>query len=92
MAASDTTEETVGKSTEMTQPIIVDLGRKSRKKIKDLKNGRGPLWNDVQDVIDEVKESMGDEAAGKVFVPVVMVYRTRPKRQRLEKILFPGIK
>jgi hypothetical protein len=75
--------------TEMTQPIIVDLGRQKSAQIKDLKAGEGELWDEVLDVVDEVKEMLGAEANGKVLVPLVMIYEKKSALPRLEKVLFP---
>ena len=74
---------------EMSQPIIVDLGRQKSTKLKDLKAGEGELWDDVLDVIDEVKETLGDEASGKLLVPIIIIYEKRTVRARIEQILFP---
>ena len=72
---------------EILRPIIIDLGKKKRKRIRRLKRGRGRLMGDVYDVVDEVKDSLGDEAEGKEFVPVVVIYRR--KRKRGGKAVFP---
>jgi hypothetical protein len=76
-------------TTEMTQPIIVDLGRKKASKIKDLKAGEGELWEEVLDVITEVKEMLGEDADAKIMLPIILLYEKRSRRQRLEKVLFP---
>src|SRR5688572_33273234 len=85
------TAEAAEMPTEMTQPVIVDLGRQKSRYIKELKQGQGKLWDEVLDVVDEVKDMLGKEAEGKVLVPVVMFYeRTRTLQPLdLEKILFP---
>ncbi len=77
---------------EMTQPVIIDLGRQKSKDIKDLKNGKGRLWDDMLKVVEEVKDMLGDEAGSAIIVPVAMVYQKKAKRQRLSKYLFPNIK
>ena len=84
-------EESVGIATEMTQPVIIDLGKQRPKALTDLKKGDGKLWDEVLDVIEEVKEMLGAEADGKVLIPVVMLYEEKPSRRRLDldKILFP---
>lgn len=76
-------EETVETSTEMTQPIIIDLGKQRSRALKKLKEGEGRLWDDVLDVIEEVKELLGADADGKVLVPVILIYRERSRRRRL---------
>ncbi len=75
--------------TEMSQPIIVDLGRQKSTKLKDLKAGEGELWDEVLDVVDQVKETLGNEASGKMLVPIIMIYEKRTAPVRIEKILFP---
>ena len=83
-------EENARTSAEMTQPVIIDLGKQKRSAVKDLKKGEGKLWDEVFDVIEEVKDMLGGEADGKVFVPVVMLYEERFNRRRnIERILFP---
>ncbi len=62
------------------QPIVVDLGKKKKKQIKNLKRGRGPLLEDVADVVEKVRASLADQLAGKELVPVVIVYRQKKKR------------
>ena len=77
--------------TEMTQPVIIDLGKQRSKLIKELKNGEGELWDEVLEVADEVKEMLGAEAEGKVLIPVIMLYQEKAGRRRidLEKLIFP---
>ena len=75
--------------TEMSQPIIVELGKQRSKKIKALKKGKGKLWNEVLEVAEEVKDMLGEEADGKMLVPLILIYEKKSKRQRIEKLLFP---
>jgi hypothetical protein len=84
-------KETTVTSTEMTQPVIIDLGKQRSKYIKELKNGEGELWDEVLEVADEVKEMLGAEAEGKILIPVIMLYQERAGRRRidLEKLIFP---
>jgi len=84
-------KETTAPSTEMTQPVIIDLGKQRSKAIKELKKGEGELWDEVLEVADEVKEMLGAEAEGKVLIPVIMVYQEKTGRRRidLEKLIFP---
>ncbi len=75
---------------EVTQPIVVDLGKARKKRIRQLKRGRGPLVLEVQDVINEVSASLGEEAAGKQLVPIVVLYR-RKQRKGYRGGLFPSL-
>ena len=77
-------EETVKTSTEMTQPIIIDLGKQKSRALKDLKKGEGKLWNEVLEVVEEVKDMLAQDADGKVLVPVILIYRERSRRRRLD--------
>ncbi len=83
------TDETPEVNSSMTQPIIVDLGRRKASKLQELKDGEGELWDEVLDVLDEVKEALGQEAEGKLMVPVIMIYEKKQRLRRLEQVLFP---
>ena len=88
--SSDPIEETTTEDvTEMTQPILVDLGKQSSRKIKDLAEGEGELWDEVLEVIEEVKDMLGEEANGKLILPLIMVYQKKSRRPRIEKLFFP---
>jgi hypothetical protein len=76
-------EETVTSSTEMTQPIIIDLGKQRSRALKNLKKGEGKLWDEVLDVVEEVKDLLGADADGKVLVPIILIYGERSRRRRL---------
>jgi hypothetical protein len=84
-------EESVKPLTEMTQPVIIDLGRQKNRALKNLKKGKGKLWDEVFDVVEEVKDMLGNDADGKVLVPIVMIYCEKPKRKRLnlQRMLSP---
>jgi len=62
-------------------PVVIDLGKTRRKRIKQLKRGQGPLREAVADVISQVQEELGAEAEGKELVPVVMIYQRRQKKR-----------
>ena len=80
--------ETAEVTTEMSQPIIIDLGRKKSSQIKDLKEGEGELWDEVLEVVEEAKEMLGSDVEGKVLMPLILIYEKRPGR-RVERLLFP---
>lgn len=84
-------EETMATSTEMTQPVIIDLGKQKPSALRELKKGEGDLWDEVLDVAEEVKEMLGTDAEGKVFIPIILIYqeKSRSRRLDLEKILSP---
>jgi len=59
-------------------PVVVDLGKQKSKTLRALKNGEGPLMEDVARVLDEVR-ARSPELAAKELVPVVILYRKKPK-------------
>lgn len=77
--------------TEVTQPIIIDLGRQKSGSLRELKKGEGKLWDEVLDVVEEVKEMLGAEAEGKMLVPIIMLYQEKSKRRRLDlsRVILP---
>jgi hypothetical protein len=84
------TEETVSVSTEMTQPVIIDLGKQRPRSLRELKKGEGKLWDEVLDVAEEVKDMLGIDAESKVLIPIVMLYQEKSRRRLdLDRILFP---
>jgi hypothetical protein len=85
------TEESEKAVTEMTQPVIIDLGKQRSQALKDLKKGEGKLWDEVFEVVDEAKEMLGTDAEGKILVPIIILYKEKMNRRRvdLERILFP---
>jgi hypothetical protein len=63
-----------------TEPIIIDLGKKARKKVKRLRKGRGSLMGKVEETIEALK------AQGQIdpkSQPVVVVVRERRRNRRL---------
>jgi hypothetical protein len=67
---------------DVTAPIIVSLGKKKRKAIKQLKRGKGSAMTEVLDVIDQVRATLGTQADGKILVPVVVLYERKQRRFR----------
>jgi uncharacterized protein DUF6200 len=70
--------EQVPKPQPATGPLIVDLGKKSRKNVKRLRDGKGKLMNEVQGVLSELR------ANGKLSSdaqPVLIIVRQRPRRR-----------
>ena len=70
-------------STATANPIVIDLGKVKRARVKQLKRGEGPLVEEVRQAVEQVRGSLGSEGDGKVLVPVVVLYRRKPRRQRL---------
>jgi len=64
-------------------PIIVDLGKVGGKRIKQLKQGRGPLAAEVDQVIEAVRSELGEDGEGKEILPVVLLYRRKRKKKNI---------
>jgi hypothetical protein len=63
-------------------PIILDLGKKKKRQLRDLKRGRGRLMDDVEETLEEVRANLGAQAQDKELVPVIMIYKKKSKRRR----------
>jgi hypothetical protein len=70
---------------ENVAPIILDAGSRSKASIRRLKEGRGPLLREVDDLVQEIRTS---SAASTGVVPVVIVYRQ--KRRRTSRLRIPS--
>ena len=73
MASTDTTLNSASLS---GSPIIVKLGRQSRKRIKGLGKGRGKLFAEVLQTIEELQKS--GQISGSVQ-PLIFVVKQEPK-------------
>ena len=67
--------------TESLAPVLVDLGKIKGKVVRQFKEGRGELVGEVQQVLADVRQSLGPEATTKELVPIVLVYRKKRKRR-----------
>ena len=67
--------------TESLAPVLVDLGKIKGKSVRQFKEGRGELVGEVQQVLADVRQSLGPEATTKELVPIVLVYRKKRKRR-----------
>ena len=73
-------------------PILVDLGKVKRKVVRQFREGRGPLVEEVHQILAETRKTPGAEAATKELVPIVLVYEKKRKRRKAGKLagsLFP---
>ena len=64
-------------------PIVVDLGKKSRKQIRQARKGAGKLIDEIQEVVEHL-QATGGVAAG--AQPIMVVVRQKRRRSGL---LFP---
>jgi hypothetical protein len=62
-------------------PIVIKLGKRSKKKLKQLEKGEGKLMDEVKEVINQASEKLGDQIEDKVLMPVVVLYKTKQKRR-----------
>jgi hypothetical protein len=58
-------------------PIVADLGRRGRKAIKQLRKGRGPLLEDAQKVVEQLR---ADRAITDGAQPVIVIVKERRRR------------
>jgi hypothetical protein len=59
-------------------PVIVDLGKQSRKRIRNLREGRGKLMRDISEVVAVLKAEGSVEKSAQVVV-VVVTRRAKPR-------------
>ena len=64
-------------------PIVIDLGKQRRKRVRQLRKGRGRLMDEVNQVIADLKQSGSISEATQ---PVIVIARQR-KRSRYPKWL-----
>jgi len=74
-------ETATNDATLKTRPVIIDLGKVKKKKIKQLKRGQGDLLAEVDQAVATAANSLGTEAANKTLVPVVVIYRKKETRR-----------
>lgn len=67
-------------SIEKCPTIIIDLGKRKRKRIKRIKNGEEDIQQEVDEALAHAAEALGDDAKGKVLVPVVLILEKKAKR------------
>jgi hypothetical protein len=60
---------------------VVDLGKAKPKAIKALKRGDGKLHQAVVEALGDIEFNLGDEAAGKTVLPVVVLVEKKRKRR-----------
>ena len=73
--------------TQTHTPVIVDLGKRKRKAIKDLRNGTGYLMEEVDQAVARARSGLPDAEQNKPVVPVVILYRKKRKRRGGRKSL-----
>lgn len=61
------------------EPIILDVGTLSRESVRLLKRGRGKVVRRIAALLNEEGVAA---APGKKVVPLVLLYRRKPKQRR----------
>ena len=64
----------------VTNPVIVDLGGVRSKRIGQLKQGKGPLMDEVMETVDDVSVSLGPEVKDKMAGIGVEVANVSPSQ------------
>lgn len=64
------------------RPVLVDLGTVRKRTVREFKEGCGPLVDDVQQVLADVRQNLGPDAATKELVPIVLIYRKKRKGKK----------
>ena len=80
MATTSGLNEISGGAASRIMPIVIDLGKTKRKRIKALKRGQGPLMQEVASVVNETRARIGD-TVDKELVPIVLIYRRSGRRR-----------
>jgi hypothetical protein len=84
MAAANATAPAVTGTTDEAVlsrvPIVIDLGKRSRKKVRRLRRGKGPLLREAGEVIADLQESGRIDGDAQVVVLVVQKKRKGSKR------------
>jgi hypothetical protein len=62
-------------------PIIVDLGSRRKKAIKDLKNGKGKLLVEIELAVEQARAVLPDSDKNKAIIPVVVLYRQKRRKR-----------
>ncbi len=85
-SAKHPTRESKGAETGAAQPdplplVVIDMGRVRSQKIEDLKDGEGPLIDEIDETLARVEEHYADELKGKELFPVVLIYKRKARRR-----------
>jgi hypothetical protein len=74
--------------TNVQPPVIVDLGKRKKKYISDLKNGCGKLMTEVDVAVEHARATLPDADKNKAIVPVVILYKQKKKRKGVGSLPF----
>lgn len=68
-----------GSTDTAADPIVVDIGKQRRKRVKQLRRGGGKLMDEVHAAIGELRRAGSISATAQ---PVIVIVRERPRRMR----------
>ena len=88
MATVATTPSETAVSTEAKSPVIIDMGKQRRTRVKALRQGTGRLADEVNGTIEELR------AVGTVSPDsqtVIVIVRQRRRRSNALRTLLPGL-
>ncbi len=89
MATTAATKSTASAPAEPKPPIVIDLGRKRRKRVKQLRKGRGRLLSDVMDQVEDLRDSGEIDADAQAVIVVVRQKRSKGNFGRMGRV-FPS--
>lgn len=65
-----------------TEPVVLDFGKVSRKRLKSLKKGKGKLLAEVAAAIVEVRGQMPEIEPNTLAIPIVLLYKKKPRSSK----------
>ena len=68
-----------GTTDKSADPIVVDIGKQRRKRVKQLRKGGGKLMDEVHAAIGELRRSGSISGSAQ---PVIVIVRERPRKMR----------
>lgn len=71
----------------MSSPVIIDIGKQRRKRVRQMRKGRGKLFQEIMHAVESLK---AESAVGRDSVPVIVVVREKPSKNSLSLPL-PGL-
>ncbi|HEV2763522.1 MAG TPA: hypothetical protein VGV38_11140 [Pyrinomonadaceae bacterium] len=77
---SDTgTQQSVAVVVQDVRPVVYDLGKRKKKYIRQLKNGRGELMAEVALAVEQVRSNLPEGQRDGQVIPVILIYKKKRK-------------
>ena len=73
----------------MTSPLVIKMGKISKRRAKQIEQGSGGIADEVSEAMGQVARQLGEEANEKVLLPIVVVYK---KKEADFNVAFPFVK